>query len=147
MTRPFRFSLQKVLEYRSQLEDQAKLELARAERALAEQTALVRRLEHALDAHLEDASRTAPASAAQMWLNRNYAKRLAEDLDQARVVRGRLEQAVRECRAEVVEKAKERKLLEKLKEKQAERHARDEEHKEQAQFDEMATLRYQAPAL
>ena len=147
MARPFRFSLQKVLEYRTQLEDQAKLALAKAEHALARQVALVLSLEGALEQHLEASSRRVSANAAEMWLSRNYAKRLADDLEEARAARTHLEQAARECRAELIERAKERKLLEKLKEKQADRHARNEEHKEQAQFDEMATLRYQAPAL
>jgi len=33
MPKPFRFSLQKVLEYRGQLEDQAKIALAKAQQA------------------------------------------------------------------------------------------------------------------
>ena len=147
MSRPFRFSLQKVLEYRVQLEDQAKLAFARAQAALDEQRLVVAAIEEALSRHARESAQKPQNTAADMWLNRNYAKRLAEDLLQAQTVQTQLEQVAEMRRLELVERAKELKLLEKLKEKQAQRHARDEEHKEQSQFDEMATLRYQAPAL
>ena len=147
MPRPFRFNLQKVLDYRTQLEDQAKLALAKAQHAHSEQVRAVQRLDAALSAHLEAMAKADGQSAADIWLGRNYAKRLTEDLRQARLAESRLAQDVQFRRQELIGKAKERKLLEKLKETQAARHESEENRKEQAGFDEMATLRYQAPAL
>ncbi len=146
MPKPFRFNLQRVLDYRSQLEDQAKLALAKAQQAHRAQVRLVARLTQTLDAHLDTMSQAKDLSAADIWLGRNYAKRLAADLAQARQDEVRLAQDVHNRRIELVEKAKERKLLEKLKETQAKRYEQEEFRKEQAGFDEMATLRYQAPA-
>lgn len=146
MPRPFRFNLQKVLDYRAQLEDQAKLALAKAQQAHQAQTRLIAELDQALAQHRDAMSRSASLSAADIWLSRNYAKRLAQDLAQARELEVRLAQDVQRSRLELVDKAKERKLLEKLKETQATRHEREESRKEQAGFDEMATIRYQAPA-
>jgi flagellar protein FliJ len=146
MPRPFRFNLQKILDYRSQLEDQAKLAMAKAQQAHQQQVRLVGEINRNLVEHLETMSQAASLSAADIWLSRNYAKRLAGDLFQARQREVQLAQDVQMRRLELVEKAKERKLLEKLKETQARRHEREENRKEQAEFDEMATLRYQAPA-
>lgn len=147
MTKPFRFTLRQVLDYRAQLEDQAKQALAKAQQALAAQRQAVARLDGTLRDHLEAMSRQESASAADLWLGRNFAKRLSEDLAQARLLEHRLVQEVDQRRVELVERAKERKLLEKLKETQANRHEREENRKEQAQFDEMATLRYKAPVV
>ncbi|WP_027190991.1 flagellar export protein FliJ [Fundidesulfovibrio putealis] len=147
MPRPFRFNLQKVLDYRAQLEDQAKQALAKAEQAHQAGRARVEHIQSSLSAHLEAMSQGGAKSAADIWLGRNYAKRLAGDLYLAQQEEARLAQDVILRRQELVDRAKERKLLEKLKETQAERHARDENRKEQAEFDEMATLRYQVPAV
>lgn len=147
MPRAFRFSLQKVLDYRAQLEDQAKLALARAQRAHAEQAAKAAALDERLKAHTAAMADVDGQSAADIWLMRNFAKRLTEDLHLARMQESRLALKVQTRIAELAQKATERKLLEKLKETQAQRHDQEENRKEQAGFDEMATLRYQAPAL
>jgi flagellar FliJ protein len=146
MARPFRFNLQKVLDYRAQLEDQAKLALAKAQQLHQEQLRLIATLDETLAAHLDSMASKATSSAAEIWLGRNYAKRLADDLTVARQTEARLAQDVVLRRQELVAKAKDRKLLEKLKETQAKRHDQEELRKEQAGFDEMATIRYQAPA-
>jgi flagellar protein FliJ len=147
MPRPFHFNLQKVLDYRTQLEDQAKLELAKAQRAFQEQAAVTRALAAALGAHQESFAREGNLSAARIWLWRAYKDRLDEDLAQARITEAQLAQDVRTRRAELVERAKERKLLEKLKQNQGKRHELEENRLEQAQYDEMATLRHQPQAL
>ncbi|MBI4805064.1 MAG: flagellar export protein FliJ [Desulfovibrio sp.] len=146
MPRAFRFNLQKVLDYRSQLEDQAKLALTKAQQAHQQQITLIAEINRNLVEHLESMAHATDLTAADIWLSRNYANRLAGDLFQARQREAQLAQDVQTRRLELVEKAKERKLLEKLKETQAIRHEREENRKEQAEFDEMATLRYQAPA-
>ncbi|GAB6037990.1 flagellar export protein FliJ [Fundidesulfovibrio butyratiphilus] len=142
MTRPFRFTLDQVLDYRGQLEDQAKLALSKALAAENDQRAVCASLSASLAEHearfLENPSMT----AADIWLWRGYKDRLDADLAVAHTNLSRLVQATAARRAELVEKAKQRKLLEKLKEKKATRHADEEQRKEQAQFDEQATLRF-----
>lgn len=146
MPKPFRFNLQKVLDYRAQLEDQAKLALAKAQAAHDEALRLVRVIADMLAAHREAMAAPEGLSAADIWLGRNYERRLKDDLALAQRDEARLAQDVQQRRVELVERAKDRKLLEKLKETQAARHEREELLKEQAGFDEMATLRYKAPA-
>uniref|UniRef100_A0A7C4EJ86 Flagellar FliJ protein n=1 Tax=Fundidesulfovibrio putealis TaxID=270496 RepID=A0A7C4EJ86_9BACT len=147
MPRPFKFPLQKVLEYRAQLEDQAKQALAAAQAAHARQEAAVRNLERAREAQRREMAGPAARDAASLWLGRNYLERLEGDLAQAVETLAQLAQDVQIRRAELAQRAKDRKLLEKLKETQAIRHEREENRIEQAGFDEMATLRYQAPVV
>ncbi|WP_243312280.1 flagellar export protein FliJ [Fundidesulfovibrio agrisoli] len=146
MPRPFRFNLDKVLEYRSQLEDQAKIALSKAQQALRDHDRFLEMLEGDLDLQREKLASTA-LSAAELWLLRSYIQRLEHDLALGRQRRIELAQDVHNCREELAARAKDRKLLEKLKETQAARHVAEENRKEQAGFDEMATLRYQPPVV
>lgn len=147
MPRAFRFNLQKVLDYRIQLEDQAKLELAKAQRALQAQSEAARALVRALAGHEQARTERPSLSAAEMWLWLAYKDRLVADLAAAREAEAKLVQDVRVRRARLVECAKERKLLEKLKQNQGKRHELEESRIEQAQYDEMATLRYRPQAV
>lgn len=142
MPRPFRFTLQKVLEYREQLEEQAKLAFSRALREHDAQAALTDRLRRSLADH-EARWFAEPMSAADIWLWRMYRERLVEDIKLAEKRLEELRRAMEARRRELVEKSKERKLLERLKTNQAMEHMRQENLKEQREFDEMATLRYQ----
>jgi flagellar FliJ protein len=147
MAKTFKFNLQKVLDYRVQLEDQAKLALAKAVAVHQTQERLVRALEAAQSAHQEALVKAKSLTAADIWLWRNYQDRLTLDLNQSRIQERILAQDVLNRRAELVEKAKDRKLLDKLKEKQGIRHGIEESKKEQAGYDEMATLRHQPQAV
>jgi len=146
MPRPFRFNLDKVLDYRAQLEDQAKIALARAQQALRDHLRLLEMLEADLDGQRARLSGSS-LDAAELWLVRSYVQRLEGDIALARLRQGELEQDVQSKREELADRAKDRKLLEKLKETQAARHVAEENRKEQAGFDEMATLRYQPPVV
>lgn len=142
MPRPFRFSLQKVLEYREQLEEQAKLAFSRALSEHDLQAEVVARLKEAMARH-EARWFAEPMSAADIWLWRMYRQRLNEDIKDAEAELARLRRVMDERRNDLVEKSKDRKLLERLKSNQAMEHYRQENLKEQREFDEMATLRYQ----
>lgn len=142
MTRPFRFTLQQVLDYRGQLEDQAKLALSKALAAENDQRSVCASLGAALAEHEARFLNSSSMTAADIWLWRGYKDRLDADLAAARATLARLVQATTARRAELVERAKQRKLLDKLKQKKATRHADEEQRKEQAEFDEQATLRF-----
>lgn len=137
---PFRFRLQQVLEYRSQLEDKARMDFADAQRRFDDQTARVSSLRK-LHAETEDALfRT--HQQGEVWLLRNYLQALEADIANAEALLLQLAQVRNKARLNLVKKSQERKLLDKLKETQAKRHAQEERFKEQQQFDETATLRY-----
>ena len=144
---PFRFSMQKVLEYREQLEEEARVQLARHEQRL-------RRTREA-QARCEAALRTAEArlcdpacmDTAERWLQEQYAKGLRRDAaDLARQARLQ-ESLVEEARQVLAARAVDKKLLEKLRQRRQQQYAREEYLKEQRVNDETATLRYKAPSL
>jgi flagellar FliJ protein len=142
MTRPFIFKLEKLLEYREQLEDQAKLALSKARQDLREQAALVEKLEEDLQACVSSMNEIKQMTQAELWLWSGWRKRLELDKREAQARQVQLERVVEERRVNLVVKAKDRKLLEKLRAKEAIRHAQEEQRKEQNAFDETATLRY-----
>ncbi len=142
MARPFHFKLEKILEYRRQVEDQAKLALAQARQLRETQAILVERLRLDLQACLSELSAKKQLSQADLWLWSSYRERLSLDKSQAETKLAKLESMIETRRQELVAKAMERKLLEKLRAKQAEKHAHDAQRKEQNEFDETATLRY-----
>lgn len=142
MARPFRFKLENILEYRRQVEDQAKLALAQARHLKEEQATLVARLDLDLQSCLRELSAKKQLTQADLWLWSSYRERLALDKRQAETKLTQLERMVDTRRRELVTKAMERKLLEKLRAKQAEQHGHDEQRKEQNEFDETATLRH-----
>lgn len=142
MAGPFRFKLEKILEYRRQAEDQAKLALAQARRLKDEEAARVERLRLDLQACQRELSAKKQLTQADLWLWGSYRERLNIDKNTAEAKLTQLEAVVETRRRELVTKAMERKLLEKLRFKQAEKHGHDEQRKEQNEFDETATLRY-----
>lgn len=141
----FRFSLEQVLVYRKQLEEQAMLFFARAVEArdarLREKAALE---EAAADAR---AKLVATLDADERWLISGYVTALTQDLQRAVRDLIALEEEVDRARADLTQKAQDRKLLEKLKEKQATRHRLAETHKEQQNYDDIATIRYTPTAV
>ncbi|NDY56030.1 flagellar export protein FliJ [Desulfovibrio sulfodismutans] len=140
----FRFSLQKVLDYRAQLEEQAKMELAKALHIQLIREKAVRDLHEVIAVHAAALEGKTDVTPADLWLWRVYKERLEMDI---RMAEEDLRQAAAEVarrRETVVARSTERKLLDKLKSNQAIRHAREESLKEQKQNDEMAVVRHGA---
>ena len=142
MPKPFQFKLEKVLDYRGQLEEQAKAELTRAQEAHDAQVLVVEDLLARMQAHM-DKEAESQESANSMWLWRNYREALEQDIAQARFRLSELELKLHQRRQEAVERSKEKKLLEKLKETQAKKHHEEERAREEKENDEMATIRYE----
>ncbi|GAB1408892.1 flagellar export protein FliJ [Desulfovibrionales bacterium] len=145
MARPFRFTLEKILEYRRQAEDQARLALAQAQASRDRQQAMLVSLRQELEHCLHEFSTKKQLTQGELWLWSTYRERLINDTKHAETALATLEAQVETRRHELVAKATERKLLEKFRAKQAAHHAQREQHKEQAEFDESATLRYGRP--
>ena len=147
MAGPFRFNLQRVLEYRGQLEEQAKLALATALRAVTDQEGRIKALADEIRENERAITQKKTVTPAEMWLYRTYKERLLQDVAQARIKLEGLKNELNMRRTEAVARSKERKLLEKLKSNQAVNYAREESLKEQNGFDEMATIRYEPKVL
>lgn len=142
MARPFHFKLERILDYRRQLEDQAKLALSVAKQKVAEQNQILETLHRDLEACLREMSQTKQMTQPELWLWTGWRKRLDLDKSQAQAKLAELRQLAESRRVELVAKARDRKLLEKLRAKQAERHVQQEQRKEQKEYDETGTLRH-----
>ncbi|MDR1360205.1 MAG: flagellar export protein FliJ [Deltaproteobacteria bacterium] len=142
---PFHFRLENVLAYRTRLEEEAMQTLALA---VAHQDALLLRRDSFRKTREEQEKRLCRAellSPAERWFLRNFLRALEHDLKNTEEDLLQAGEEVDRCRAALIQKAQERSLLDRLKEKQTASHAALELHKEQREFDEAATLRY-APA-
>jgi flagellar FliJ protein len=141
----FRFSLQKVLDYRALLEDQAKVRYAKTQ---AEYLEAEHRL-HDLEGQLAEQERRlydGNPDVMERWLIEHYVRGLRDDIARTSRLLYELARIVEEARVDLVAKAKDRKILEKFRERQAERHAREERLQEQRSYDETASMRYKVAA-
>lgn len=139
---PFRFRLEQVQRYRKQREEQAMQALALAvmrRDALNERIAALGRAASEQRARL---CRPETMEAAERWLAQSYLDALAQDMKTARRELADAQDHVDACRSALVERAKERGLLDSLREKQMKRHLLLERQQEQKGNDETATLRY-----
>ena len=142
MPRPFHFSMQRILDFRSQEEEQAQLALARAERDLLQLQSRTEALQSELSTVIEKAS-AADMDPNGIWLWNRYRDRLQSDLESLRLEWHEKEQEVNKCRQDLMSKAQEKKKLERLRDNQRMKHHLDELNREQKDIDEMATLRFQ----
>jgi flagellar export protein FliJ len=143
MAKPFAFRLQKVLEYRIQLEDQARMALAQAQARHDSQKRVIADIHMRLTAHVERGFGK-HAVQADIWLWTQYREALDKDLATAKAELEQLASILQTRREEAVLRSRERKLLEKLKERQAKKHHVQESQQEQKEFDEMATIRHKS---
>lgn len=141
---PFRFKLQKVLEYRAQLEDQAKVALARVQQLYIEEERRVQGLQALLAEQEAKLYAGALLPAGERWLLEHFIRGVREDLQSAQMRLRTLAQMVAEAKKTLQDRARDKKILEKLQEKQRERHDLEERSKERRTYDETATLRFKA---
>lgn len=140
----FRFRLQKVLDYRLQREEQARMDLTRARHLYRIQAEKVEGLAARLAGHDMARQGQQPRDASEFWLWRTYREWLNFELNKERHKLQELATVVAGKRQVVIESAKERNLLEKLKSRRFMEHQRTEQLVEQRQHDEIATIRFQA---
>lgn len=144
---PFRFRLEQVLLYRKQLEDEAMQALSRAVLLRDELKERLAVLHRELDEQRRSLSRPDRLQQGELALLLDYCRALERDAHQTAQALALAETHVDEQRALLVERSKERGLLDSLKEKQAARHLQLERQHEQQINDETATLRYKPVAI
>lgn len=140
----FRFKLQKILEYRAQLEDQARVALARAQQLYIEEERRVQALQTLLAEQEMKLYGDVLMPVAERWLLERFIRGVREDLLSAQMRLRSLAHMVAEAQKTLRERAKDKKILEKLKDRQRERHEHEERAREQRGYDETATLRFKA---
>ena len=122
MPKPFRFNLERILDLREQLEERARMELAKAINAVLAQEKVVVTIERELAARDASAAQKQTVTPAELWLWRTYRERLVQDIAAARVKLGQLVEERERCRRTAVVRSKDRKLLDKLKSNKAKHH-------------------------
>ena len=147
MAPPFHFKLEKVLEFRRSKEDQARLALAQAQKAHERQQEVLQGIKATLEEHLRKWEEKESFTMPELWLQEQYTRRLEQDIIEADAELQQLALKLQRCRQEALNRSRDRKLLEKLKDRQAEKHHAEEQHKEQKEFDEASAVRYEPPDL
>lgn len=144
---PFKFRMQKVLEYREQLEEEAKVRLAECEARHRTATKKLEGIRSELACASDYVCGNMLMKNGERWLHEQYIKGLKSDLAAQELQVRLLAQAVGEARKLVSDRAIERKLLDKLKERQKKHYVHEENLRERRFNDEIATLRYKTPAV
>ena len=138
----FNFSLQKVLDLRKQKEEQAQMALAATERRFKEQQTLLKELQNEMR-HCEAEYRNRRhLSQGDLWLWGNYRMRLESEINERESIIRRIEKKIHKQRKELVDRSKQRELLDKYKENQKKAYDYEQKQKEQKEFDETATTRF-----
>ncbi|BBD09624.1 flagellar export protein FliJ [Desulfovibrio ferrophilus] len=143
----FRFSLERVLEYRCQLEDQAQMDVAKALAAHNAQAEYMDGLRGKLAQLEASLYSTEAVTQNDLWLWRRYHTALREDIAKAEVQLQKLARILTETRQRLVARSRDKKLLERLKANQESEFRKEENIKEQRESDEMATVRFQHGAV
>ena len=142
---PFRFSLQKVLDYREQLEEEAKNRFALVQRQYREAKARLEALSTELKTQEARLYGQVIDNAGERWLLESFIKGLRADVETTTARVRNLRATRDEMRKILAARSMDKKLLEKLKERKYRQYLLDERLKEQRFNDEIATLRYKAP--
>jgi flagellar FliJ protein len=140
----FRFRYEGLLSYRGHMKEMAEIELAASQEALEGAEGTLHRLLESFD-DTNASMRLQLSSAMPAQIMKAYADYLA-DLSR-RITRQRKtvserEKAVGEKRADLLEKAKERKIIEKLKERDYSKWQDQQNRQEQKRLAEVAILRH-----
>lgn len=140
MAKPFKFRLERVLDYRRQLADEAVAALAKAQAEHDAQKELADGISHRLEEHRQKGIKK-EGGADDVWLFRQYETGLEQDLNVIRETLAKLALNLQKCRQVAVERSKDKKLLETLKEKESKRYHYEANRQEQKEFDEQSVLR------
>ena len=141
----FRFSLQKVLDYREQLEEEAKNRFALVQRQYREAREQLAALSSELKTQEERLYGQVVDNAGERWLLESFIRGLRADVESSTARVSNLQMMRDEMRKVLAARSMDRKLLEKLKERKRRQYLLDERLKEQRFNDEIATLRYNSP--
>lgn len=139
----FKFKMQKVLEYREQLEEEAKVRFASAQANLQKcREQLIQLVAQLNEAETKGASEV--MQSAERWLHDQYLKGLRADHKAMSLQERMLAQMMEEARQHLAACAIDRKTMEKLKERQKIQYLRAEQKQELNFNDEIATIRHKA---
>jgi len=139
--RRFVFSLQKVLEYRQRLEEQAIRAFAEAQAQLMHEQAVLHKLLIGREECLRRSHHRQHLSVELLAVEQTYLSALEERIEQQRQRVAEAEKVLEEKRQALIGAQRERKTLERLREKQYEEWRQEWLRTEQKALDELANVR------
>ena len=142
----FRFSLEQVLVYRTQLEEKAKAELGRIQADMLTEQQRKENLLTEMYAQEQQMFHLDVSKLGERWLIESYIKALRVDMAQSQKRLKTLDMMLQAARSKLAVCSKDKMILEKLKEKHEKAYKLEELQKEQREFDEIASIRFQAPS-
>lgn len=136
----YQFSMEKVLDWRSDTEEEKKKNLIQVQQSKQQQETILRRL---IDENIKIKNDSLSTNRIDVLRRQNLYKDMIDEkiIHQKNVV-NKAEKEVEVARIELMEAHKERKVMEKLKEKEYTLTMEQEKQEEQKQLDEMATLSF-----
>jgi len=138
----FQFKLQRILDYRKQIEEQAKMRLAKILSLISQKKEQIKQCERELE-QISKVISMGNLSEHSLWLYKESEKNILLYIDQLKKELKDLSQKAEVLRQDLILKTIERKKLEKLKQKDHERFIYEEQKREQKEIDEISTLRYE----
>lgn len=137
----FKFRLETLLKYRKILEDQARLELAEADRRLKEEQSKLKKLEDDLNRTIEALyqKQSETVTAEELSLYSSYISRLKHNITMQEIKVAEAEKYRFECLKKLEEAMRRRKLVESLKDKQLKNYYIELLREEQKYLDEIGT--------
>lgn len=136
----YKFSLQNVLDWRREQEDEMKLKYIQTEN---EQQQQERYLQQLINENIHLKEKVAATKEINIMRQQDlYKEVLDEKIIQQRLVVDRAKQATKEAEEMLLNAYKDKKVMEKLKEKESEQYFEDLKHQEQQVLDEFATITF-----
>ncbi len=136
----YQFSMEKVLDWRSDTEEEKKKNLVQVQQSKQQQETILRRL---INENIKIKNDSLSTNRIDVLRRQNLYKDMIDEkiIHQKNVV-SKAEKEVEVARIELMEAHKDRKVMEKLKEKEYTFTMEQEKQEEQKQLDEMATLSF-----
>lgn len=136
----YQFSMEKVLDWRSDTEEEKKKNLVQAQQSKQQQETILRRL---INENIKIKNDSLSTNRIDVLRRQNLYKDMIDEkiIHQKNAV-SKAEKEVEVARIELMEAHKDRKVMEKLKEKEYTFTMDQEKQEEQKQLDEMATLSF-----
>ena len=140
----FRYRMQSILNIKYQLENQAKMDLGRAQVRLMEEEEKLQTLIDRKEAYLEEGRRmrSKMLHVSELRDNSNAVSVMDEMIDRQKEQVAKAEEAVEAARVRLQEVMQERKMHERLKEKALEQFRREENAAEFKSVDELTSYTY-----
>ncbi|MGB7460373.1 MAG: flagellar export protein FliJ [Carnobacterium jeotgali] len=136
----YQFSMEKVLDWRSDTEEEKKKNLVQVQQSKQQQETILRRL---INENIKIKNDSLSTNRIDVLRRQNLYKDMIDEkiIHQKNIV-SKAEKEVEMARIELMEAHKDRKVMEKLKEKEYTFTMEQEKQEEQKQLDEMATLSF-----